>query len=331
MAVLLPEGKQSFTTSAGLPLVGGRVSTFDAGTSTPRQTWSDANQTAPNANPVILDGRGEASIFWNGAYKVVLADAAGVTIWTQDNVSSTSGAIIATTITASGAAALAGTLAVTGAVTFAGAVTAAGLVTANGGATVATNTTITSATTTLGAPMLTLANSAAAGIAAIDMSVAGVLRGRVRANAAGAVFSVANGGGFTWLTGGDVGTGVQVMALTTGGAATFAGTVTDATGNVRGIPSADRIGAYTLVAGDRFLRLRATGAVTVPNAVSAVDDIVQIYNNSAVAISIVQGEGLTLRQSGTVNTGNRTLAAYGTAVVTFDSASVAIASGAGLT
>jgi len=327
MAVLLPEGKQSFTTSAGLPLVGGRVSTFDAGTSTPRQTWSDANQTAPNANPVILDGRGEASIFWNGAYKVVLADAAGVTIWTQDNVSSTSGAIIATTITASGAAALAGTLAVTGAVTFAGAVTAAGLVTANGGATVATNTTITSATTTLGAPMLTLANSAASGFAVIDMMIAGVLRGRVRADASGNLVSVANGGQHLWYIGNE---GPNVMGVSTSGFIVN-GTVTDATGNVRGIPSADRIGAYTLVASDRFRRLRATGAVTVPNAVSAVDDIVQIYNNSAVAISIIQGAGLTLRQSGTVNTGNRTLAAYGTAVVTFDSASVAIASGAGLT
>jgi|GEM_PF-6597545 len=85
-AYLLPEGKQSFTTSAGLPLVGGKVFTYAAGTSTQRPTWSDAAQTAVNTNPVILDGRGEAAIFWDGAYKVTLTDSADVVIWTVDSV-----------------------------------------------------------------------------------------------------------------------------------------------------------------------------------------------------------------------------------------------------
>ena len=88
MAVLLPEGKQNFTNSAGAPLVGGRVYTYDAGTNTPRLTYQDAAGTVPNTNPVILDARGDATIFWSGAYKVVLRDAADVIIWTVDNVSS---------------------------------------------------------------------------------------------------------------------------------------------------------------------------------------------------------------------------------------------------
>ena len=86
MATLLPEGKQSFNNNAGAPLVGGKVYTYDAGTSTPRTTYSDAAGTVPNTNPVILDARGEATIFWTGAYKVVLKDAADVTLWTVDNI-----------------------------------------------------------------------------------------------------------------------------------------------------------------------------------------------------------------------------------------------------
>ena len=86
MAILLPNGKQAFSGVLGLPLVGGRVYTYAAGTNTPKTTWVDANETVPNTNPVILDARGEASIFWNGAYKVLLCDALYNIIWTQDNV-----------------------------------------------------------------------------------------------------------------------------------------------------------------------------------------------------------------------------------------------------
>lgn len=86
MATLLPEGKQSFETAAGIPLVGGKVYTFDAGTNNPRITWSDAAQTAPNPNPIILDARGEATIFWLGAYKVILRDALDNLIWSVDNI-----------------------------------------------------------------------------------------------------------------------------------------------------------------------------------------------------------------------------------------------------
>lgn len=95
MAVLMPEGRQSFTNSAGEPLVGGKVFTYQAGTNTPLATYSDAAGTTPNTNPIILDGRGEAVIFWSGSYKVVLTDASNVTIWTQDNIVSTEGSVLA--------------------------------------------------------------------------------------------------------------------------------------------------------------------------------------------------------------------------------------------
>jgi len=107
---LLPEGKQSFTSNAGLPLVGGKVFTYAAGTSSFKTTWSDAAQTAANTNPVILDGRGEATIFWDGAYKVALTDSADVTIWTVDAVQDGTAAL-RTDLAASTGAALVGSIA----------------------------------------------------------------------------------------------------------------------------------------------------------------------------------------------------------------------------
>lgn len=86
-AFLLPNGKQHYETAAGLPAVGWKIYTYDTGTNNPRTTWADAAQVAPNPNPVVLDARGEASIFWNGAYRVRLEDNLGNTIWTQDGVS----------------------------------------------------------------------------------------------------------------------------------------------------------------------------------------------------------------------------------------------------
>jgi hypothetical protein len=86
MAALMPEGKQRYTNSAGLPLVGGKLYTYAAGTSTPKATYADADATVPNTNPIILDDRGEATVFWDGVYKVALYDASDNLIWTQDNL-----------------------------------------------------------------------------------------------------------------------------------------------------------------------------------------------------------------------------------------------------
>lgn len=84
MPIPMPSGKQAYYTSAGVPLVGGRLYTYAAGTSTPKATWSDAAGTTPNANPIILDSRGEATVFWSGAYKVELRDSANAVIWSVD-------------------------------------------------------------------------------------------------------------------------------------------------------------------------------------------------------------------------------------------------------
>lgn len=75
------------------PCAGGSLAFFDRGTTTPRLTWADADQTVPNPNPVPLDssGRVNNNVWLDGAYSVVLKDAAGATVWTRD-VDSGSGA-----------------------------------------------------------------------------------------------------------------------------------------------------------------------------------------------------------------------------------------------
>lgn len=59
----------------GDPLVGGKVYTYEPGTTTPKATYTDNAKTATNDNPVILNARGEADIWWDGIYKVVITDA----------------------------------------------------------------------------------------------------------------------------------------------------------------------------------------------------------------------------------------------------------------
>lgn len=79
--ILLQNGKQAFTDANGHPLAGGRVFFYSPNTSTPKDTWQDAAQTIPNTNPIILDARGEASIYGSGPYRQVLKDASLVQIW----------------------------------------------------------------------------------------------------------------------------------------------------------------------------------------------------------------------------------------------------------
>lgn len=88
MPSIMPTGKQQYTNNAGVPLAGGRVYTFDAGTTTPKATFQDAAGTVENPNPIVLNARGEALAFWDGAYDVKVTDANGVTIYTVSNYQS---------------------------------------------------------------------------------------------------------------------------------------------------------------------------------------------------------------------------------------------------
>ncbi len=85
---LIPE-KQTFFSGSGTLLSGGKLYTYAAGTSTPKDTYTEIDGATTNANPIILNARGEVpnGVFGTtGAYKLVLKDASDVTLWTRDNV-----------------------------------------------------------------------------------------------------------------------------------------------------------------------------------------------------------------------------------------------------
>jgi hypothetical protein len=88
MTFLTPSAKQQFFSDAGVPLVGGKVYTYEAGTTTPLATYQDSTGLVSNTNPIILDSRGEANIWLSPslAYKFVLKDANDAPIWTVDNI-----------------------------------------------------------------------------------------------------------------------------------------------------------------------------------------------------------------------------------------------------
>lgn len=83
MAQLIPNGRQQFIDINGKPLIGGRVYFYQVGTSTPAATWQDAALTIFNTNPVVLDARGQASIYGANNYRQVLKDVNDNLIWDQ--------------------------------------------------------------------------------------------------------------------------------------------------------------------------------------------------------------------------------------------------------
>lgn len=88
MAVLTPTAKMQFLKADGTPLVGGKLYTYVAGTTTPQATYTDNTGGSANTNPIILDSRGEANVWLGGAiYKFKLTDANDVEIWTVDYIS----------------------------------------------------------------------------------------------------------------------------------------------------------------------------------------------------------------------------------------------------
>ena len=88
MAVLLPNPKAQFFDDDGNPLVGGKVYFFEAGSSVPLDTFTNATGNTANDNPVILNARGEADIWLteDTAYKVRLDRPDDSTVWTVDSI-----------------------------------------------------------------------------------------------------------------------------------------------------------------------------------------------------------------------------------------------------
>ena len=84
-------GAQLFS-SSGIPLAGGKIYSYQAGTTTPQNTFTTSAGTVPHANPIILDsaGRVPGGEIWlteSAAYKFSLLTATDVLIGTYDNIS----------------------------------------------------------------------------------------------------------------------------------------------------------------------------------------------------------------------------------------------------
>ena len=77
----------------GRPLVGGKLYTYEADTSTPATTYRDKDGTDANENPIPLNERGECVVWLkkDKSYKFVLKDSLENVVWAFDNISASSG------------------------------------------------------------------------------------------------------------------------------------------------------------------------------------------------------------------------------------------------
>lgn len=92
IATLSPSPKMQFFTAAGVPLVGGKLYTYASGTTVPAATYTTSAASTANTNPVILDSRGEANVWFGPSrYTLVLKDSLDNLIWTADGIGSTQG------------------------------------------------------------------------------------------------------------------------------------------------------------------------------------------------------------------------------------------------
>jgi hypothetical protein len=77
-------------------LVGGKLYSYQAGTTTPLATYTSQNGVTANTNPIILDSRGEANVWLGTAmYKLALYTATDVLVWTVDNISAADAQVLA--------------------------------------------------------------------------------------------------------------------------------------------------------------------------------------------------------------------------------------------
>ena len=80
-----------FFDNNGVPLAGGLIYTYAAGTTTPQATYTTSAGNVAHTNPIVLDsaGRvpgGEIWLTMTLNYKFVLKTSAGITIATFDNI-----------------------------------------------------------------------------------------------------------------------------------------------------------------------------------------------------------------------------------------------------
>ena len=77
----MPQIRAKFTNKLGVPLSGCKVYTYEPNSDIPKTTWIDTDKTVENTNPILLDAAGEADIFLDGLYRVVVKDRFGFVVY----------------------------------------------------------------------------------------------------------------------------------------------------------------------------------------------------------------------------------------------------------
>jgi parallel beta-helix repeat protein len=100
LSALAGAGQQFFDNN-GNPLSGGKLYSYEAGTTTPQVTYTSASGATAHTNPIVLDSAGRITTgeIWLTAgqnYKFVLKTSTEVTIATWDNITGINGTGIAT-------------------------------------------------------------------------------------------------------------------------------------------------------------------------------------------------------------------------------------------
>ena len=76
---------QQFFDNNGVPLSGGLLYTYVAGSSTPLSSFTSSTGSTANTNPIVLDAAGRTPnpvwLTYGSAYKLLLKDSANVQIW----------------------------------------------------------------------------------------------------------------------------------------------------------------------------------------------------------------------------------------------------------
>ncbi len=84
IATVMPYVFPQFLDDDGIPVSGGKLYTYIAGTSTPQSLYTDSALLIPYSNPLILDisGRPPGPVFClvSPAYKYLVTDANDVTV-----------------------------------------------------------------------------------------------------------------------------------------------------------------------------------------------------------------------------------------------------------
>lgn len=77
----MPQIRAKFTNKLGIPLSGCKVYTYEPNSDIPKTTWLDTDKAVENTNPILLDSAGEADIFLDGLYRVVVKDRFGFVVY----------------------------------------------------------------------------------------------------------------------------------------------------------------------------------------------------------------------------------------------------------